>query len=88
MDNFNSWIDQGGLIEMRTQGRSYTWCNGQQGLSRSWVKLDRVFLDASLLSRYSHAVCSYLPRSTLNHCPMHIDLIEDPFLYGPSPFCF
>ncbi|XP_042974814.1 uncharacterized protein LOC122306449 [Carya illinoinensis] len=41
MDEFNSWIDQGGLINMKTQGSKFSWCNGQQGLSRSWAKLDQ-----------------------------------------------
>ncbi|XP_040988970.1 uncharacterized protein LOC121236591 [Juglans microcarpa x Juglans regia] len=86
MEEFNSWIYQGGLLEMKTKGRRFTWCNGQRGLAKSWAKLDRVFLNATLISRFANAVCSYLPRSTSDHCSMHIELTKDLFSYGPSPF--
>ncbi|XP_041025280.1 uncharacterized protein LOC121265656 [Juglans microcarpa x Juglans regia] len=88
MDDFNRWIHQGGLLEMNSQGRKFSWCNGPHGLSRAWAKLDRVFLDAKLLMAFPNSWCSYLSRLTSDHCPMFIELLKDPFTYGPSPFRF
>ncbi|XP_035539663.1 uncharacterized protein LOC118344032 [Juglans regia] len=88
IDEFNKWIHQGGLLEMNSQGGKFTWCNGQQGLSRAWAKLDRVLLDANFLSLFPTAHCLYLPRTTSDHCPMVIEFLSDPFSYGPPPFRF
>ncbi|KAF5471922.1 hypothetical protein F2P56_008681 [Juglans regia] len=88
MDDFNRCIHQGGLIEMNSQGRKFSWCNGQHGLSRAWAKLDRVLLDANLLTAFPSASCSYLSRTTSNHSPMFIEFLKDPFTYGLSPFRF
>ncbi|XP_035546509.1 uncharacterized protein LOC118348589 [Juglans regia] len=51
MDEFNRWIHQGRLMEMNSQGGKFTWCNGQQGLSGAWAKLDRVFGAFKLASK-------------------------------------
>ncbi|XP_040994354.1 uncharacterized protein LOC121240898 [Juglans microcarpa x Juglans regia] len=88
MDDFNRWIHQGGLMEMSSQGGKFTWCNGQHGLSRAWAKLDRVLLDANLLSEFLSAHCSYLSRTTSDHSPMFIEFLKDPLTYDPSPFRF
>ncbi|KAF5475128.1 hypothetical protein F2P56_006969, partial [Juglans regia] len=88
MDDFNRWIHQGGLIKMNSQGRKFSWCNGQHGLSRAWAKLDIVLLDAKLPLAFMNAHCSYLSRSTSDHSPMFIEFMKDPFTYGPSPFRF
>ncbi|KAF5447233.1 hypothetical protein F2P56_032801, partial [Juglans regia] len=70
MDDFNQWIHEGGFIDLNAQGSNFSWCNGQSGLTRAWAKLDRVLLDANLLSFFPTASCSYFPKTTSNHCPM------------------
>ncbi|KAF5475502.1 hypothetical protein F2P56_007302 [Juglans regia] len=88
MDDFNRWIHKGGLIYLNSHGSKFSWCNGQHGLARAWAKLDRVLLDANLMSTFPNATCSYLPRTTSDHCPMLIEFLKDPYSYGPSPFRF
>lgn len=88
MTDFNSWIQHYGLIEMRSWGRRFSWCNGQSGLSRSWAKLDRCFLNTSCLTSFPNASLSYLPRSTSDHSPLFMAFQVDPFHYGASPFRF
>ncbi|XP_042950247.1 uncharacterized protein LOC122282354 [Carya illinoinensis] len=88
MDEFNSWIHLGGLIDVKSQGCKFSWCNGQRGFSRSWAKLDRVLIDPNLLTKCPNVTCSYLPRTTSDHCPMYTEFRKDPFSYGPSPFRF
>ncbi|KAG2690483.1 hypothetical protein I3760_09G188800 [Carya illinoinensis] len=88
MEEFNNWIHQGGLMETVTKGSVFSWCNGQTGLARSWACLDRALMDSSFLALFPNACCSYLPRSTSDHAPMFIELMQDPFSYGPAPFRF
>ncbi|XP_040987210.1 uncharacterized protein LOC121235034 [Juglans microcarpa x Juglans regia] len=88
IEDFNRWIHQGRLIEMKSQERNFSWCNGQQGLARAWAKLDRVLLDPTLISAFPNAICYYLPRTTSDHSPMFIEFLKDPYSYGPSPFRF
>ncbi|XP_041024617.1 uncharacterized protein LOC121265149 [Juglans microcarpa x Juglans regia] len=88
MDDFNKWIHEGGLIDLNSHGSKFSWCNGQRGLAKAWAKLDRVLLDANLMSIVPNVTCSYLPRMTSDHCPMLIEFLKDPYSYDPSPFRF
>ncbi|XP_040996123.1 uncharacterized protein LOC121242304 [Juglans microcarpa x Juglans regia] len=88
MDDFNKWIHEGCLIDLNSLGSKFSWCNGQRGLARAWAKLDRVLLDANLMSIVPNVTCSYLPRMTSDHCPMLIEFLKDPYSYGPCPFRF
>ncbi|XP_041004039.1 uncharacterized protein LOC121249397 [Juglans microcarpa x Juglans regia] len=88
MDDFNRLIHEGGLIDLNSHGSKFSWCNGQRGLARAWAKLDRVLLDANLMSTFPNTTCSYLQRTTSDHCPMIIEFLKDPYSYGPSPFRF
>ncbi|KAF5469005.1 hypothetical protein F2P56_013110 [Juglans regia] len=88
MEDFNNWIQQGGLIQMASKGSVFSWCNGQHGLARSWAWLDHVLIEVSFLSVFPNAICSYLSRSTSDHAPMCIEFKQDLFSYGPAPFRF
>jgi len=88
MEDFNNWIENCGLMDMKSSGRRFSWCNGQRGLSHSWAKLDRGLLNASCLTRFPNVNNSYLSRSTSDHSPMFIQFQSELFLYGPSLFRF
>ncbi|KAF5449999.1 hypothetical protein F2P56_030387 [Juglans regia] len=88
MEDFNGWIHQGGLVEMKSKGKTYSRCNGQSGLAQSWEKLDRVLMDVPLIASFPNAIYSYLQRTTSDHSPMDIVFKMDPFSYGLSPFWF
>ncbi|KAF5472311.1 hypothetical protein F2P56_009038 [Juglans regia] len=88
MEDFNNWIDNCGLIDMRSSGRRFSWCNGQRGLARSWAKLDRGLVNASCLTRFPNMNNCYLSRSTSDHSPMFLQFQSDLFKYGHSPFRF
>lgn len=45
MDDFNACLDHCGLVEMSYTVNSFSWCNGHQNLTHSWVQLDRVLLN-------------------------------------------
>lgn len=39
---FNDCLNLCGLFDLFGGGRTMLWCNGLEGRSRSWAKLDRV----------------------------------------------
>lgn len=39
MSDFSNFIDAGGLIEVPFFGNNLLWCNGQNGLARTWAGL-------------------------------------------------
>ncbi|KAF5447204.1 hypothetical protein F2P56_032773 [Juglans regia] len=88
MEEFNQCIQTCGLLEMCSKGPNVTWCNGQGGQARSWARFDRCFLDTNFLSSFSNVSYQVLARSTSDHSPLVIQMGENLFRYGPSPFRF
>ncbi|KAF5450314.1 hypothetical protein F2P56_030677 [Juglans regia] len=88
MDDFNLCIDQCGLVELNYHGNPLSWCNGQEGVSRKWARLDRVLMNMAFSDRFNLAQMEYIKRKTLDHSPMVIRLILVNTRYGPSPFRF
>ncbi|KAG6714358.1 hypothetical protein I3842_05G199000 [Carya illinoinensis] len=83
MDEFNCCIHSCGLIEWRLEGKQLSWCNGRQGLARSWAKLDRI-----LVNNFGGAVGRLLNRRTSDHSPIVLQLSSINNRYGSSPFRF
>ncbi|XP_042962753.1 uncharacterized protein LOC122297032 [Carya illinoinensis] len=88
MDDFNEFIDTCGLMEMKSVGSKFSWCNGQRGLSRSWSKIDRCMLNSLATNSLTDAFCRYLARTTSDHAPMSFFLNSPHTRYGPTPFKF
>ncbi|KAG2411217.1 hypothetical protein I3760_Q020500 [Carya illinoinensis] len=82
MGDFNFWLQNCGVMDIKSQGASMTWCNGQSGLARSWARLDRCFLNSIFLNCYPNVFSQVLSRSTSGHSPLVIKMGEDPFRYG------
>ncbi|XP_042942745.1 uncharacterized protein LOC122276921 [Carya illinoinensis] len=57
MKDFNEFVDNCGLMEMKSVGSKFSWCNGQRGLSRSWSKIDRCMLNSLAANSLPDAFC-------------------------------
>ncbi|KAK3172172.1 hypothetical protein Dsin_032509 [Dipteronia sinensis] len=88
MAEFNECINRCGLLDLRFEGRQLYWCNGHQGLARSWAKLDRVLIDNEFVAKYGDAKACLLNRNTSNHAPILLQFVTDMERYGPTPFRF
>jgi len=88
MEDFSSFIQNGGLIEVPFSGNKLSWCNGRGGLTRSWARLDRALCNTRLLDRWSTVSLKYLPRKSSDHAPMSLRLESSDKRYGPSIFRF
>ncbi|XP_022880831.1 uncharacterized protein LOC111398107 [Olea europaea var. sylvestris] len=88
MDDFNYCIDRCGLIELNAEERKFTWCNGQDGATRSWARLDRTFTNSMAASLFPNMGLRLLAKETSDHCPLLIHFKQPRVSYGPSPFRF
>ncbi|XP_041020448.1 uncharacterized protein LOC121262091 [Juglans microcarpa x Juglans regia] len=88
MEEFNDCLDQCGLIDLSSRGNHMSWCNGHEGSSRSWAKLDRTVINNAYTTQFLYAHLEYLKRKTSDHCPMVVHFDRPHSSYGPSPFRF
>lgn len=86
MVDFNDCIDKCYLLQLPILGRKLSWCNGHEGLTRSWARLDRTLLSEEVLRDFPEANMKYLPGTSLDHRPMTIHLQKQYASYGPTPF--
>lgn len=88
MSEFNDCLHHCGLVDLASSGQRMSWCNGHEGVSRSWAKLDRVFINDNFLWKFPSAQFEYLLRKHSDHCPMVVYPEVQRSRYGPSPFRF
>ncbi|XP_028107353.1 uncharacterized protein LOC114306334 [Camellia sinensis] len=82
MNDSNELVDQLSLVDLPMRGRSFTWCNVQDG--ERWSRIDRFLLESSWLE-FSFKQWG-LPRTISDHCP--VLLMEDERNWGPKAFRF
>ncbi|CAI9755487.1 unnamed protein product [Fraxinus pennsylvanica] len=88
MEDFNDCIDRCGLLELSVMGQKLSWCNGHEGLTRSWARLDRTLVSDEVFRDFPDAGMKYLSGMSSDHRPMIIHLQKQFISYGPSPFRF
>ncbi|KAK3184522.1 hypothetical protein Dsin_031808 [Dipteronia sinensis] len=88
MAEFNECINICELLDLRFEGRQLSWCNGHQGLARSWAKLDRVLINNEFVAKYGDAKACLLNRNTSDHAPILLQFVADMERYGSAPFIF
>ncbi|XP_022853059.1 uncharacterized protein LOC111374593 [Olea europaea var. sylvestris] len=74
MEDFNECIDKCGLLELPVLGRKLSWCNGHEGLTRSWAWLDRTLVNEEVLRDFLEASIKYMSGTSFDHRPMTIKL--------------
>ncbi|KAJ0095449.1 hypothetical protein Patl1_15066 [Pistacia atlantica] len=53
-------------------GQRLSWCNGHEGHTHSWARLDRAIINIHFAIRFPSAFFEYLNQKTSDHCPMLI----------------
>ncbi|XP_040987651.1 uncharacterized protein LOC121235368 [Juglans microcarpa x Juglans regia] len=88
MEEFCSFIDTGGLVEIPFLGNKFSWCNEQSGMARLWAQLDKDLCNLKFLELFPSVHNHYLPRRSSDHSPMLLGLSATLSRYGPSSFKF
>ncbi|KAJ6974535.1 hypothetical protein NC653_030590 [Populus alba x Populus x berolinensis] len=74
LDDFNTCIRQSELIHIPYTGLKYSWHNGQHGYHTIQKKLDWVFGNQCLLSKWPAAHATFQPRCLSDHSAMILHL--------------
>ncbi|KAI9186057.1 hypothetical protein LWI28_013379 [Acer negundo] len=85
---FNKCISRCVLLDLRFEGRQLSWCNGHQGLARSWAKLDKVLINNEFVVKYGDAKALLLYRNSSDHSPILLQFFAELERYGPASFRF
>lgn len=70
MVDFNECLDSCSLLDLSMVGRRMSWCNGHEGSTRTWARLDLTLINSSFVNSFSIAYFEYLQRKSLDHSPM------------------
>ena len=70
-DLFNDWINKFGLLEIKINGRKYTWGNNQDNLLMPTI--DRVFMSTDWAFVFRGVHLKALPRLGSDHTPLVVN---------------
>lgn len=87
MREFNDCLHHCGLFDLPNTSQHLSWCNGHEGKSHSWAKLDCVLINNAFSNCYGSSQFKYLSWESLDHCPMVV-YMEMYSSHGPSLFRF
>ncbi|KAF5472294.1 hypothetical protein F2P56_009025 [Juglans regia] len=88
MDEFNTCLDNCGLLDLPVSGGRMSWCNGQSSSSCNWARLNRAVFNSCFSSACLEPgfnIC--LEKHRIIVCwffRFHREFVQ----YGPSPFRF
>lgn len=71
------------LHELEFSGPRFTWTNNKSGLSKIWVRLDRILINSLASSTIGDAKVAHLARIASDHCPIALPLGD----LNPRPAC-
>ncbi|KAL2224844.1 UNVERIFIED_CONTAM: hypothetical protein Sindi_2938200 [Sesamum indicum] len=70
MEDFNTCIQNTGLLPLPMQGEWYTWHNCSAGPRNLWKRLDRMLINDRWMAQFPTSYYSSLTARTSNHSPM------------------
>lgn len=83
--DFNSCIEDCGLVEMRSVGPIWSWSNSSYTSQRIVGRLDRSLVNQEWINRFPNAYAEYLPTLSSDHSPQRI-LFQQIHSLGVRPF--
>ncbi|XP_077226326.1 uncharacterized protein LOC143865431 [Tasmannia lanceolata] len=87
MEDFNSWIDECSVSDLRSFGQTLSWNNQSNENNWKFRRLDRVLVSEEWLYQYPSSFTSYLHPGLSDHTPITIQLNQSPQIPKP-PFKF
>ena len=75
MEKFRNMVNYCGFKDLGYVELDFTWCNMQEGASRMYLRLDRVFATSDWIDKFGEARVHHLVDSTSDHCAL---VLSDP----------
>lgn len=73
---FSDFILSNNLFDLGFSGSRFTWCNGQTGHARHWVRLDLFLANSLWLLDFQHFSNLHLPRILSDHSPLFLSAFK------------
>lgn len=80
MQDFHEYWKESNLSDMGYEGNRFTLCNGQQGRSRIWQRLDRILCNGEAVIGVPNITVHHLNWIGSDHSPLLVHL-EEPSAY-------
>ncbi|KAI0519689.1 hypothetical protein KFK09_007144 [Dendrobium nobile] len=74
--DFNNFMIQNDLHEVKAMGPKFTWCNNKTGNARILEKLDRCLINSYALDIIHVAVVKHLSRVASDHCLILLEIFK------------
>ncbi|XP_043696677.1 uncharacterized protein LOC122647319 [Telopea speciosissima] len=87
IDDFNTFIEDSGLIDLKWKGEAMTWNNRQSGDARICCKLDRVMANLAWMDVFRTSEAVFHPPGLSDHSSVVV-VVLDEANFGPKPFRF
>ncbi|XP_043697412.1 uncharacterized protein LOC122648227, partial [Telopea speciosissima] len=87
IDDFNTFIEDSGLIDLKWKGEAMTWNNRQSGDARICCKLDRVMVNLAWMDVFRTSEAVFHPPGLSDHSPIVVAVLDEAN-FGPKPFRF
>lgn len=78
---FTTFIQSNNLLDLGFTGSCFTWCNGHDGLTRRWARLDRFLSNSNWFIKFNYISSQHHDRINFDHTPMFLTAHD-----SPSPF--
>ncbi|XP_043696949.1 uncharacterized protein LOC122647653 [Telopea speciosissima] len=85
IDDFNTFIEDSGLIDLKWKGEAMTWNNRQSGDARIRCKLDRVMVNLAWMDVFITSEAIFHPPGLSDHSPVVV-VVLDEVNFDPKPF--
>ncbi|XP_021717262.1 uncharacterized protein LOC110685110 [Chenopodium quinoa] len=73
---FMQCIDDLALVEIKSKGAPYFWCNKAHTGPRTFTRIDRGLVNQEWLNLYGHVEAIFLPPSLTDHSPIALDILH------------
>ncbi|MQM23789.1 hypothetical protein Taro_056859 [Colocasia esculenta] len=85
--DFNTCIDSSSLLDLKSVGNTYSWCNRLVGARRIACRMDRALINHSWMDMFPYSYVHYGDQILSDHAQLTV-YTEDIVAGGPKPFKF
>ncbi|XP_021773606.1 uncharacterized protein LOC110737576 [Chenopodium quinoa] len=74
--DFQQCLDDLALVEIKSKGSFYSWCNKAHSGPRTFSRIDRGIVNQAWMNSYGHVEALYLPPSLSDHNPLVFNIFQ------------
>ncbi|MQM17125.1 hypothetical protein Taro_050093 [Colocasia esculenta] len=87
LHDFNTCIDSSSLLDLKSVGNTFSWCNHSMGARKIACRLDRALINHLWMDMFPDSYVHYGDQFLSDHAQLTV-FTEDSVVGGPKPFKF